>query len=140
MATPMSGRTTGAHELIFASAWPEEDERGGSAELGEKIGAEIADGVIAEKFQHDAVEKFSTALILLSPPGSEGKTSLTCPKTASEFGSATSFALLISGVVGALPRLVLESIGVELASTDAATSFQKLVFSNVNAWYRLRFT
>ena len=111
----MSGRTTGAHKLIFANAWPEEDE------LGEGVGAEIDDkgeqfqavgGRLGSAFESSKdLTAALTRISLSSPPGSKGKDSLVGLETASESVPSTSFALLFSGVVGALPRLVAVANG-----------------------------
>ena len=131
----MSGRTTGARKLIIAFAGPEPEED----ELGVGVGAEIADK--GEKFQavggqlgsaSEFSKDFPAALIHNSPPASKGNSPTgTLP--------APSFALLISGVVGALPRLVAAAIDGEVGPTDDWTFCQNSSSSSVSSRYRFPF-
>ena len=125
----MTGRSKGT----LAPAVLEED----------KLGAEIAEeGVVVlhddkalkleQSFSAATLSAARTRTSLLSPPGSKGKDSLVGSETASESVPSTSFALLISGVVGALPRLVAAANGWKW-DTDSLTSRQNSSFSSVNS-------
>ena len=125
-------------KLIIASACPGAEELVG---LGVGVGAETADKGL--KFQavgrlgaSQASKVFTAALISIlpillepSPPESKGKHSLVGSETASESSPSTSFALLFSGVVGALPRLVAVAKNGEW-ETDSVTFCQNSSFSS----------
>ena len=134
MAAPMSGRTTGAHKLNFAAAEHEEDELGVGAEIDDKgekfqaVGGQLGSASEFSEFSKD----FPAALILDSPPASKGNSSTGALP-------APSFALLISGIVGALPRLVAAANDGEVGPTDDWTFCQHSSSSSVRSRYRFPF-